>query len=110
DADFAKPSILSLLGLAGEKGLLDALADPQVRIEDCVIPTDVPGLHVLPSGSRTSADSEYLASERTSEVLQRLTRGAPNRIVIFDSPPALAASPASELAGRVGQTLVVCRA
>ena len=110
DADFAKPSILSLLGLAGEKGLLDALADPQVRIEDCVIPTDVPGLHVLPSGSRTSADSEYLASERTSEVLERLTRGAPNRIVIFDSPPALAASLASELAGRVGQTLVVCRA
>ena len=110
DADFAKPSILSLLGLSGEKGLLDALADPHVRIEDCVIPTDIPGLHVLPSGSRTSADSEYLASERTSEVLERLTRGAPNRIVIFDSPPALAASPASELAGRVGQALVVCRA
>jgi hypothetical protein len=31
-------------------------------------------------------------------------------MVIFDSPPALAASPASELAGHVGQALVICRA
>ncbi len=110
DADFARPSVLSLLGLSSDRGLLDALADPQMRVEDLVIPTDVPGLHVLPAGSRTAADSEYLASARTAEVLERLTRGAPNRIVIFDSPPALAASPAAELAHRVGQTLVICRA
>ena len=30
--------------------------------------------------------------------------------MIFDSPPALAASPAAELAKHVGQALVVCRA
>ncbi|HYD24088.1 MAG TPA: AAA family ATPase [Croceibacterium sp.] len=110
DADFAKPSILSLLGLSGATGLMDALADPAIRVEDCVIPTDVPGLHVLPAGNRTASDSEYLASERTSEVLDRLTQGTPNRIVIFDSPPALAASPAAELAPHVGQALVICRA
>jgi Mrp family chromosome partitioning ATPase len=110
DADFAKPSIPALLGLAGETGLMDALADPGLPIERCVIPTDVPGLFVLPAGNRTSSDSEYLASGRTGEVLDRLTAGAPNRVVIFDSPPALAASPAAELARHVGQTLVVCRA
>jgi hypothetical protein len=43
-------------------------------------------------------------------VLDRLTQGAPNRVVIFDSPPALAASPAAELAKHVGQALVVARA
>jgi hypothetical protein len=43
-------------------------------------------------------------------VLDRLTQGAPNRMVIFDSPPALAASPAAELAKYVGQALVICRA
>jgi hypothetical protein len=31
-------------------------------------------------------------------------------MVIFDSPPALAASPAAELAKHVGQALVVARA
>lgn len=110
DADFAKPSILSMLGLPGGAGLMDALADPTIRVEDCVIGTDIPGLFVLPAGNQTNSDSEYLASTRTAHVLDRLTRGAPNRMVIFDSPPALAASPAAELARHAGQALLVVRA
>jgi len=110
DADFAKPSVLSTLGLTGRHGLMDALADPEIRVEDCVIPTDVHGLYVLPAGNPTTSDSEYLASNGTREVLDRLTQGAPNRMVIFDSPPALAATPAAELAKYVSQALVVARA
>jgi Mrp family chromosome partitioning ATPase len=110
DADFAKPTIPALLGLQAGKGLMDALADPNLPVEDCVITTDVPGLFVLPAGNRTASDSEYLSSQHTAEVLDRLTRGAPNRMVIFDSPPALAASPAAELAHYAGQALVICRA
>ncbi|MBC2669587.1 capsular biosynthesis protein [Novosphingobium piscinae] len=110
DADFAKPSILSTLGLPGGPGLMDALTDPAIDVADCVIGTDVPGLWVLPAGNATNSDSEYLASSRTHAVLDRLTQGAPQRIVIFDSPPALAASPAAELAQYVGQAVVVARA
>jgi Mrp family chromosome partitioning ATPase len=110
DADFAKPSIPALLGLSAGRGLMDSLSDPRLNVEDCVIPTDVAGLYVLPAGTATASDSEYLATARTSEVLDRLTRGASNRTVIFDSPPALAASPAAELANHVGQALVICRA
>ncbi len=110
DADFAKPSILPLLGLEGGKGLMDAFADPSVRVEDCVVATDIPNFYVLPAGNRTASDSEYLAAGRTADVLDQLTQGAPRRLVIFDSPPALAASPAAELACHVGQALVVCRA
>jgi Mrp family chromosome partitioning ATPase len=110
DADFAKPSILSTLGLTGGRGLMDALADPTIRVEDCVLATDIDGLYVLPAGNQTNSDSEYLTSSRTAEVLDRLTQGAPNRMVIFDSPPALAASPAADLAKHVGQALVVARA
>ena len=110
DADFAKPSVLSTLGLQGGPGFMDALADPSIKVEDCVIATDVPGLYVLPAGNQTNNDSEYLASSRTAQVLERLTRGAPNRMVIFDSPPALAASPAAELAKYVGQAVLVARA
>jgi Mrp family chromosome partitioning ATPase len=51
-----------------------------------------------------------VASERTRQVLDRLVAGNERRIVIFDSPPALAASPASELARHVGQTILVVRA
>ena len=110
DADFAKPSVLATLGLPAGPGLMDALSDPAIDVADCVMGTDIPGLWVLPAGNATNTDSEFLSSPRTVEVLDRLTSGAPNRMVIFDSPPALAASPAAELAKHVGQALVVARA
>lgn len=110
DADFAKPSVLSTLGLPGGPGLMDALADPSIKVEDCILGTDIPGLFVLPAGNSTGSDTEHLAAARTAAVLDRLTAQAPNRIVIFDSPPVLAASPASELAAHVGQAVMVVRA
>lgn len=111
DADFAKPSVAGLLGLPdGLPGLMDVLSNPVLKVEDLVLPTDIAGLFVLPAGSRTSVDSEYLASARTAEVLDRLTRDAPRRMLVFDSPPALAASPAAELAQHVGQVVLVARA
>ena len=110
DADVAKPSLLSLLGLPRGPGLMDALANPDIAVKDCVIPTDIAGFHVLPAGHQTNADSEYLAAAHTAEVLDRLTAGAPGRILVFDSPPALAASPGADLAHHVGQTVMVVRA
>nr|WP_291173639.1 capsular biosynthesis protein [Erythrobacter sp.] len=110
DADFGKPSIMGNLGLESGKGFMDVLADPAANVEDVVVGTDIPGLWVLPAGKRTGRDSEYLASERTWTVLNSLTRCAPNRIIVFDSPPALAATPAAELAKHVGQALLVARA
>ena len=110
DADFAKPSVLSTLGLPGGPGLMDALADPALAVEDCVLGTDVAGLYVLPAGRTTNSDTEFLAANRAAQVLERLSDQAPNRLIIFDSPPVLAASPAAELASIVGQTLVVVRA
>lgn len=110
DADFAKPSVLSTLGLPGGPGLMDALADPALAVEDCVMGTDVPGLFVLPAGQTTHSDTEFLAAAHAARVLDRLSLQSPNRLIIFDSPPVLAASPAAELASIAGQTLVVVRA
>lgn len=110
DADFANPSVPGALGFTPKTGLMDALADRSIAPEELVLATDVEGLFVLPSGQRTTNDAEFLASDRTRDVLERLTVGAPNRILVFDSPPALAASPAAELAKHVGQALLVARA
>jgi Mrp family chromosome partitioning ATPase len=110
DADFAKPSVLGTLGLPGGPGLMDALTNPGADVADFVMGTDIPGLWVLPAGNATTSDSEYLNSSRTPAVFDRLTQGAPHRIVIFDSPPVLAASPAAELAKHVGQAVMVVRA
>ncbi len=110
DADFAKPDILAQLNVPAGPGLLDALADPAVDIERCVIPTDIPHLSLLPAGSKMTGDTELLASRRTGELIEALLAADPRRLVIFDSPPALAASPASVLANHVGQVMLVVRA
>jgi protein-tyrosine kinase len=110
DADFGKPGICERLGLPEGTGFMDALVDAQVPIEQAVLQTDIPSLSVLPAGRHVRNDTEFVASERTRQVMDRLVAGNERRIVIFDSPPALAASPASELARHVGQTVLVVRA
>jgi exopolysaccharide/PEP-CTERM locus tyrosine autokinase len=110
DADFAKPDVMARLGLDDGPGLLDALADPAIDVETCIVRTDIPKLSLLPAGTRTNDDTELLTSRRTYQVLDALVSNDPSRIVIFDSPPALAASPASVLAAGVGQVMMVVRA
>lgn len=110
DADFAKPDVMERLGLAEGPGLLDALANPAINVEDCVIHTNIPQLSLLPAGTKSNQDTELLASDRTPALLQQLLDADPRRIVIFDSPPALAASPAATLALHVGQIMLVVRA
>jgi exopolysaccharide/PEP-CTERM locus tyrosine autokinase len=110
DADFPKPDVLPRLGLPGGPGLLDVLAGTVANVEDCIIDTDVPQLSVLPAGARSNSDTELLASDRARAVIDGLAAANPRRIVIFDSPPALAASPASVLALHVGQVMLVVRA
>lgn len=110
DADIAKPSVLDTLGLENGPGLMDALADPHLAVGDCLIQTDIPGLKVMPAGAHHMHDTELLASARTEALLAQLEAGAPGRILILDSPPVLAASPAAVLAGHVGQTIMVVRA
>jgi protein-tyrosine kinase len=109
DADFAKPDVLRRLGIAEGPGLLDAL-DGQIDVERCIIETDVPQLSVLPAGGRSNSDTELLASDGARALLDSLAAANPRRIVILDSPPALAASPASVLALHVGQVMLVVRA
>jgi len=110
DADIAKPSVLEALGLESGPGLMDALADPRLPLGDCLIQTDIPGLKVMPAGTQHMHDTELLASARTEALLAQLEAGAPGRIIILDSPPVLAASPAAVLAGHVGQLIMVVRA
>jgi len=110
DADFGKPGIPDALGLAAGPGLMDAISNPAIAIEDCVIRTDIPALSVLPAGQPSNNDTEYLSSARTEMLLRRLAEGRPERIILFDSPPLLAASAAAVLAGHAAISLLVVRA
>jgi exopolysaccharide/PEP-CTERM locus tyrosine autokinase len=110
DADFAKPDVMRTLGLEDSVGFLDVIADPTLDPESCIVRTDVPQLSLLPAGQRTTADTELLASKRTEEVIDALLAASPKRMIVFDTPPTLAASPASVLALLIGQVMLVVRA
>lgn len=110
DADVAKPDVLGRLGLSEGPGLLDALADPRLAIEGLIVPTDLGSLSVLGAGARSNADTELLASARLGALLDTLLAADPQRLIILDSPPALAASAAATLAPQVGQVVLVARA
>ncbi len=109
DADVAKPEILSTLGVTGAAGLLDAIVQ-DVDPETLIIPTNIPGLSVLPAGHQSPNDTELLSSTEAFALVEALLAKNPARIVIFDCAPALAASPASALAHHIGQILLVVRA
>ncbi len=110
DGDFSKPEILSILGIEGGPGLIDAIADPASDPEAFVIQTDIERLSVMPAGRQSNNVTELLASRRTRQVLDALTTRHSKRVVIFDSPPTLVASPATILASKVGQIVMVVRA
>ncbi len=110
DGDVAKSDMTNILGLENRPGLLDVLNDERVRVEQVVLPTNVPRLKVLPAGQWNEISTELLASRRMEQVLDEISRSMPNCVVVFDSPPLLATAEAQVLAASMGQILVVVAA
>jgi len=110
EADILKPAVMSRLGLAQRRGLLDLLSNDQIDAADVMLRTNVPKFNLLPAGSRTVHTTELLASARMGEFLDELATRYADRIVIFDAPPLLMTSEAQVLASRVGQVVVLAEA
>jgi receptor protein-tyrosine kinase len=110
DADFSKPEVLNRLGVAGGRGLMDAVADKEVDLGDCLVRTSIPNLVLLPAGRQHNLTTELLASDRMEKMVNELSSRYKDRIIIFDSPPVLASSAASVLALYMGQTVFVIEA
>ena len=107
DADVGKPHISQLFGLENELGLIDALTDHSIIVGDLLLPTNVPGLSILPAGHQDEHATELLASRRMAKLVNDLSRSKADRVVIFDSPPLLVMSEARVLASLMGQIVLV---
>jgi protein-tyrosine kinase len=110
DADVARPSVSRVLGLRGEGGLMEVLLDRHVDLGNVLWQTDIGGLTVLPAGTAHKHATELLASDAMRGLLRDMAERHHDRIVVFDSPPLLAASEAGALASQVGQIVVVVEA
>jgi protein-tyrosine kinase len=112
DGDVIKRQISKMFGVDAERGLLDGAIDPHIELEleRLILPTDVPNLFLLPSGTPSDRATELLASERMVKAVDSLLRRSGRRIFLLDSSPLLLTTEASVLAKLAGQVVVVVRA
>ena len=110
DADVARPSVLRVLGLPAQRGLMDILLDEKVDMGEVMLRTNVDTLSILPAGASNPRATELLASQTMSAFVLEIANRYPDRIVIFDSPPLLLTSEAHVLASHMGQIVVVVEA
>ncbi|PKB20410.1 XrtA-associated tyrosine autokinase [Janthinobacterium sp. 64] len=110
DADVARPSVLKVLGLPPEPGLMDVLLDPQLAMADVILKTNVANLSILPAGRSNKHATELLASRAMSRLLAEIASRYGDRVVVFDSPPLLITSEAHALVGQMGQVVMVVEA
>jgi exopolysaccharide/PEP-CTERM locus tyrosine autokinase len=110
DADVAKPSVPQMLGFKAEIGLMDVLLDRGIDMAEVMCKTDIDKLSVLPAGTAHQHATELLASEAMRVLLREMAARYHDRIIIFDSPPLLAASEAGVLASQIGQIIMVVEA
>jgi exopolysaccharide/PEP-CTERM locus tyrosine autokinase len=110
DADVVKPHVTRIFGLLAERGLLDLLTDSTLHPDSLILPTDVPGLSILPAGRQVANATELLASARMEQIVTQLGGARGRRIVLFDSPPLLLSTESRAIVAVVGQVVLVVRA
>jgi Mrp family chromosome partitioning ATPase len=105
--DFKRPSLAAKLGLAPEFGAEDALLG-RAALEDCLYhPEGFDRLVVLPARAAIADSSEILAGPRSRAIVGELRARYPERIIVYDLPPVMAADDALAFAPLVECGLVV---
>ena len=110
DADVARPSVSKTLGIEYPIGLIDYLENDDIAYADIEVKTNMPGLTLITAGKLHKHSTELLSSNKMAAFAEELSNRYPDRIVIFDSPPLLAATQGDVLAKLVGQIVLVIEA
>ncbi|MDD2660821.1 MAG: XrtA-associated tyrosine autokinase [Methylococcales bacterium] len=110
DADVARPSVSRVLGIKSGPGLVDYLDGQEISFSDVILSTNMPGFRVVPAGKLHKHSTELLSSNKMALLAEELSTRYSDRMIIFDSPPLLAATQGDILAKLVGQVVLVVEA
>ena len=110
DADVARPSVMSRLGIDRSAGFLDVLADPAHDMSKFLLRTNIDTLTMLPAGQPRPLATEMIASETAIGLLVEMAGRYPDRIIVFDAPPLLPSTESRVLATHMGQVILVVAA
>jgi len=89
DLDLRHSSVATYLDLEVKHGVSDCLID-NLPLEQAIVKTDIDRLTVLPNVHKVLHSSDLLSSPAMYEIREMLAAD-PDRIVIYDMPPILAA-------------------
>src|SRR5437868_5003991 len=109
DVDTQHSTIPAILGIGGEKGIVDVLAG-DLELPEVLIQTNIPNLMILPAGRGGPHVPELLSSPEMGALLDEMTQRLPDHYLIIDTPPCMASSDAAALAPLVGQIVFVVEA
>ncbi|HEY65999.1 MAG TPA: CpsD/CapB family tyrosine-protein kinase [Caldilineae bacterium] len=108
DCDLRRPRQHEIFGVSNGTGLTTMVRDEAALTRPPLQKTQVAGLWVLPSGPLPPNPAELLASQRMSQVIERLMQSAD--LVLFDAPPVIAVTDAAVLASKLDGVLLVINA
>lgn len=106
DCDLRHPCQHALFGVNANLGVTTTVNDEKAPLP--LQATEVPGLQLLPAGSRVDVPSDLLASPAMGRLVQRLGNEAD--VVLFDAPPVTVATDAAQLATQVDGVLLTIAA
>jgi non-specific protein-tyrosine kinase len=106
DCNLRHPTQHAQFGLPNQAGLSSALENPGAPLP--LQESALPCLRVLGSGPAVPIPSDLIASPQMAALIGRLREEAD--VVIFDAPPVVATTDASELAGQVDGVLLTVSA
>ncbi len=105
DADLRRPVLHKIFSLPNNRGLSDAILQPNPQVSEHLQATEVENLWVLVSGPLPPNPAELLGSERMGAIIEEL-KGQVD-MVLLDSPPSLVVADAVILGTRVDGVLLV---
>jgi Mrp family chromosome partitioning ATPase len=108
DLDLRRPSVHRCFGLAPEASLSEHLLGG-VPLERCLVSPGIERLVLLMQAEPVARSSELLASPGMAALAAELRRRYPDRIVVYNTPPLLAADDALTVAGYADGCLLVAR-
>jgi len=109
DLDTQRSTMPSVLGIGGDKGIVDVLAG-NLELSEALIQTSIPNLMILPAGRGGPHVPELLSSHEMGVLLDEMTQRLAEYYFIIDTPPCMASSDAAALAPLVGQIVFVVEA
>ncbi len=108
DLDLLTPSVHSCYGYEPSCGLDDYYKN-ETSLKDILVSPNMDGLMFAPSVKALHDSSEFLSTEKSSELISEAKLISPNSIVIVDLPPMLVSDDAISFLPHIDAVLLVVR-